>query len=67
MLQASQQRKESVATPDVVVDRPVSISTADSAMMLAKLIYDVYRNPEENGIIIDGQKETNEHEHIKLD
>ena len=44
---------------DGAPDGPI-ISAKEAAQALARLIYDVYKHPEENGIIINGQNETNE-------
>jgi hypothetical protein len=37
-------------------------ATKEAAFELARLIYNVYKNPAENGIIEDGRNETNEEE-----
>jgi len=39
-------------------EEPTDADIKESASLLAKLIYDVYKNPEENGIIINGQNKT---------
>ena len=45
-----------------ISEDPTETAVKESATALAKLIYSVYKNPEENGIMINGQNETYDEE-----
>lgn len=45
-------------------ERPTKEQIEEDAMKLAALLLDIYKNPTENGIIVNGQNETDDGEDI---